>query len=289
MISPTGIYFEEVHQQGDPPDVEEERELFRRIADGDQDALDAVVERNQLLVISIAQSKLRPGLELELSDLVQEGNIGLLRAVRKFDPQRGFRFSTYATRWIEDFVTQYVIRQSRRLKLPREQHYALLRYRRAQDELADELSRMPTTAELAERLELSVTAVRKLAELDNEPKFVPIGTGSVYSPNGPSMDSPNWTFGTDELVADHDATDPEAYAVCKATLAQVLAHLSALSERQQTVIRLRYGEGLSYAEIGERLGKARNTIRNDHDDAIARLRRLVRDGEARLDAAREVA
>jgi RNA polymerase primary sigma factor len=239
----------------------EEVALARRIERGDRDAKESMIESNLRLVHAIARMHRRSS--VPYADLVQEGTVGLVRAVERFDHRRGVRFSTYGVWWIRRSILD-AIAATDVIRLPDKAHRQLAAVRRAEEELARIGSRRPTDAELAERSRLSVASVRSLR-----------GAARVTV----SLDEPVGESGTPlgEQVADERAADPSEEAIARENRSEVSAMLRLLPERHREVLVRRYGlnrRAESHEEIGEWLGVGPERSRQIEREALHRLRSI---------------
>ncbi|MFN7161623.1 MAG: sigma-70 family RNA polymerase sigma factor [Fimbriimonadales bacterium] len=239
--------------------VEQERELATRAAEGDERAREQLVQANLRLVISIA--KHYTGRGLSMIDLIQEGNLGLMRAVQQFDPTRGSRFSTYATWWIRQAISRALQEQATMIRVPHHMVKVLQQVRQSAALLQQELGREPTVHEVAQRAKLSPEQVRELMHAIAKP----------ISLEMPINDSDGSVLG--DIIAAETEAEWEQAVDWESLLAR-------LNERERTVIRLRYGLGgeppLTLEEVGKRLGLSKERVRQLESRAIQKLQEAVR-------------
>ena len=242
--------------------LEEEQELSRRVAEGDEQAKNILAESNLRLVVSIAKRYVGRG--LLFLDLIQEGNIGLMKAVEKFDCDKGYKFSTYATWWIRQAITRALADQARTIRVPVHMVETINKMARIQRQLTLELNREPSEEEIAKKMGISVDKVREVIKISQDPV-------SLETPIGEEEDSLLRDF-----VPDERTMRPEDYATNEILKEEIKAVLSTLQPREQQVLELRFGliDGTSYTleEVGKRFNVTRERIRQIEAKALRKLR-----------------
>ena len=258
---PVKIYLKEI---GRVPllSMEEEKQLAERMAQGDTNAKKRLCEANLRLVVSIAKKFVGRG--MQFLDLIQEGNLGLLKAVEKFDYNKGFKFSTYATWWIRQAITRAIADQARTIRIPVHMVETITKVKKASSQLLHETGHDPTTEEIAERLEMPVERIQEIIRIAQDPI-------SLETPIGEEEDSHLGDF-----IQDDDAPAPADAASLMLLKEQLNEVLSTLSDREARVLRLRFGledgRARTLEEVGKEFDVTRERIRQIEAKALRKLR-----------------
>ncbi len=242
--------------------LEEEQELSRRVAEGDEQAKNILAESNLRLVVSIAKRYVGRG--LLFLDLIQEGNIGLMKAVEKFDYDKGYKFSTYATWWIRQAITRALADQARTIRVPVHMVETINKMARIERQMTLELNREPTDAELAKKMGLSVDKIVEIRKISQDPV-------SLETPIGEEDDSHLGDF-----LADERTMSPEEFATYEILKDELREVLDTLTVREKEVLELRFGlfDGSSHTleEVGKQFKVTRERIRQIEAKALRKLR-----------------
>jgi len=258
--NPLETYLKEINETA-LLSADEEKELSYQIDEGNKEARDRMVRANLRLVVNIGRAYTGRGLPLQ--DLIEEGNLGLLRAVEGFDPTRNTRFSTYASYWIKQSIKRALVNSAKTIRIPAYMVELLTKWRRATAKLQDSLNRTPTPDEVAAELELpkkKLRIVKKAIQLYHS------------TPQSDQTDG-GWSLG--EMIADDRGKGPEDELIESDNLIHVYKMLDTMDPREATILRMRFGlddsEPKTLKEIGETLGLTRERVRQIESEALGKL------------------
>lgn len=243
----------------------EEIELSKRAKKGDQEARDKMIRSNLRLVINIAKKYIHLG--IPLMDLIEEGNVGLMRAVEKFNPQKGFRFSTYAAWWIKQSITRSIFDQGRTVRIPVYVNELLTKYKKVNERLMGKLKRTPTSKEIAKAMRTTIEKVERI---------------SGYIARSSSLDAPIDEEGGNEiidLIEDKSTLSPGGELNSFFNKERLNGLLGSINEREQKILDLRFGlsDGNTHtlAEVSKKLGVSRERIRQIEERALKKLKKFM--------------
>ncbi len=268
-MDPFKVYLKEIK---DIPllTAQQEVDLARRIKKGDKSARETMIRSNLRLVISIA--KRYTNLGISLSDLIEEGNIGLMRGVDKFDPEKGFRFSTYAAWWIKQGISRAIIDQGHMIRVPVYLNEEIMKYRKVVEKLTQHLRHRPSTQEIAKRLKVTLERVRELETAITK-------MSSLDAPLGEEGDG---MF--KDVIEDESMVAPDESVELFLNKERARAILDSLDERERIIIEMRFGlapDGTQYtlSEIAKKMGISRERVRQIEELAIQKLKRDLQEKE----------
>ncbi len=248
---------------------EEEIDLARKIQKGDKKAREMMIRANLRLVISIAKRYVNLG--VPLSDLIEEGNIGLMKSVEKFDPERGFRFSTYAAWWIKQGISRAIIDQGKMIRVPVYMNEEILRYKKISESLIHKLKRKPTVGEVAKKMQISVEKVRDLEKSIAK-------MSSLEAPIGEEGDGQ-----VKDIIEDQSMASPDEELETFFNKERTANFLEILNDRERKIINMRYGltDGNQHtlAEIAKVLGVSRERVRQVEAATIKKIRSFIKQKE----------
>ncbi len=262
-------YFKHLGKITQEIDRDEMARLWKLVKKGDEDAKNRIMEMNLRLVVPTAKRFQRPG--MELMDLIEEGNLGLMQAIEKFEPKKGYRFSTYAVYWIEQYIRKFIEEQSGSIKIPSHAWGNLKRWFKAWNELKEANGRDPSLREMAEELDLSARQVKSIMDTLSAAKGVDSLTSLVRDEDEMTLE---------EIISDDGKGNPHDVFVANEDQTNLKQSLDDLQERDRQVVILRYGlddnNPKTLGEVAELLGLSRERVRQIEERAIRTLRHAAR-------------
>ena len=248
--------------------AQQERDLAKRIAEGDEEARNLLARANLRLVVSIAKKYVGRSPDLTLLDLIQEGNIGLFKAVDKFDYSKGFKFSTYATWWIRQAITRALADQSRTIRIPVHMVETIAKYKQVSRRLAQELGRDPLAEEIALEMNIDVEKVYQIEKIDQDTVSLESPVGSDEGDEGKSV--------LGDFIKDDKILSPDQEVARRILADQLREILDELSPKEREILKLRHGleDGIYHTleEVGKKFGVTRERIRQIEAKALERIR-----------------
>ena len=263
-------YFKEITKIVKQIDRSKETELWQKARKGDKKAENALLKMHLRLVVPIAKRYLRKG--IDLMDLIEEGNLGLLQAVQRFDPKKGFRFSTYAVHWIEQYIKKWVDEQISAIKLPPHAWDNLRGWMKTWDKLKLELGREPTLREMSIKLNLSEKQVRSILDSMSAAYGVDSLSVAINEEEDSSLEN---------VIPDIPESNPDTKMLMQSTNALMISILNELSQREKEVLIMRFGvdrqEPYTLLEVANKFGVSRERVRQIEERAISKVRKRAKD------------
>ena len=251
----------------------EEIDLTRKVKKGDEMARKAMIRANLRLVINLAKRYMYLG--IPLIDLIEEGNLGLIKAVEKFEPSKGFRFSTYAAWWIKQGITRSISEQGKMIRIPVYMNELISKWRKTKERLSQKLKRMPKDEEIAKKLKLSKDKVEQINF------WMSSSTSSLDAPIGDEEDSQ-----VSDLIEDKNTASPDATIGIMMDKERVNNLLDIMNDREKEILDMRFGlhdsRTHTLAEVADKLGVSRERIRQIEEAALKKIKKLVTDQESEI-------